>query len=150
LSTQESPADPANLLWQTEVVAGSLSRGTDPERAIRQEINEETGCKISDLQLRHTFFANPALLRSRVYLYFAIVSELPASRLRGRKDEDEDICLVTMDTTEAIERLRTGQFHNALTMLAIGLFALDRNRSKSPSMLNITKTQGSKQGHEFS
>ncbi len=115
-----------DLLWQTEVVAGTLARGAVPEAAIRQEIEEETGCEITELRSRSVFFANPALMDSRVYLFYAAIRELPTATLRGRQDEGEDIRVLTLSAAEAIARARNGKFHNALTILALSLFANDR------------------------
>ena len=122
---QAAPA--TDLLWQTEIVAGSLPCGSDPEITIRQEIAEETGCKVANLQKINEFFANPALLATRVHLFVAQIAELPQIGVHGREDEGEDIRVLLVPTTTAIQHALSGRLHNSLTLLAISLFALRRS-----------------------
>ncbi|UXY15798.1 NUDIX hydrolase [Chitiniphilus purpureus] len=121
-------------LWQTEVVAGALPCGADPESVIRQEILEETGCRIANLTQVCEFYVNPALLASRVYLYFCEIAELPTVELHGREDEGEDIRVLTISVDTAIEWAVSGRLHNSLTLLAISLFAVERSRAPSQTL----------------
>src|SRR5207247_1097093 len=78
--------------WIFEVVAGMLKSEENPRHAIRREIFEEVGYKITSLKEIATFFVSPGGSSERIVLYYVAVT---ANNLKaaagGLASESENI-----------------------------------------------------------
>ena len=111
--------------WLHELVAGTLSRGQDPEDVARAECLEEAGYEIDRLEPIGTFYLTPGGSSERIFLYYAPVS---AGRRRGPggglEEEGESIEVVEWPEEEVWAALDAGRIADAKTL--VGLMWLRR------------------------
>jgi ADP-ribose pyrophosphatase len=101
--------------WTLELPAGSIDDGESSLEAAQRELREETGGASREWRQLSTFYSSSAhlSLRSDVWLATEVEVGAPAP------DEDENVTLVRMPFTEAVERARRGGFAEGQTALAI-------------------------------
>ena len=90
------------------------------EDAIRREVLEETGYRVSLLEHISTFYVSPGGSSERVILYYTEVSA--AGKVEsggGVASEQEDISLVEIPVSEAMERVKKGEIADAKTIIGI-------------------------------
>ena len=86
--------------WLTEIPAGRLEPGEDPETAARRELEEETGYRAAHWERATAFLAAPGFCSEVLTLFVARgLEEVPGGGLP--QDDDEELELVTR-TPEAI------------------------------------------------
>lgn len=106
--------------WITEIVAGMIDEGEDPEVAMRREILEETGYLVERLVHISDFYLSPGGSSERIFLYCAEISGAgPAEKGGGLAAENEDIRLIELSTAEAFGQLDRGDIHDAKTIVAL-------------------------------
>jgi len=106
--------------WITEVVAGSVEVGEQPDDAIRREIAEEMGYTIHRLEMIGKFYVSPGGSSERIFLYFAEVDEqAKVSAGGGNASEDEDISTVEFPYIELWKALANNEFFDAKTLIAV-------------------------------
>jgi ADP-ribose pyrophosphatase len=101
-----------NLL---EVPAGTMEQGETPEHCANRELEEETGYKSKDLQKIMEFFSVPGYSTEKIYVYLAkslIKSEM-------HTEEDERIELEILPIQNALEKIRSGEIHDAKSISAL-------------------------------
>ena len=106
--------------WMTEIVAGGISEGEVATTAARREVMEEIGYTPLSLKKIKRFYVSPGILNERVTLFFAEVDE--SSKVNdggGAKNEDEDIELIWIPRTEALQWLNDQDTADAKTMIAL-------------------------------
>lgn len=81
--------------WLLELPAGVADKeGESMEQVAAREMQEETGCGISNLRLVHEFLPSPGILAEVIYLFAGKVDASkinPHGELHGNLDEGEDI-----------------------------------------------------------
>src|SRR4051812_11430919 len=78
--------------WITEVVAGMIAPNETAEDALKREILEETGYRITKYQHISTFYVSPGGSSERIVLYYVEVSNADrVSTGGGLRAEGEDI-----------------------------------------------------------
>ncbi len=105
--------------WLTEVVAGMIDPGENPESAARREIFEETGYRADKLIHISTFYVSPGGSSERVVLYCAEISGDHVEQNGGGTGEDEDIMLVELPLAEAFREVDKGEIADAKTIVAL-------------------------------
>lgn len=106
--------------WMTEVVAGMIDSGENPERAVRREILEETGYRVDKLTHIADFYVSPGGSSERIFLYCAEVSGAsPAEKGGGLASENEDIQLIELSTAEAFRQLDRREIQDAKTIIGL-------------------------------
>jgi nudix-type nucleoside diphosphatase (YffH/AdpP family) len=109
--------------WMTEIVAGTLDHGDDPEQAARREVMEETGYAVDELRHIFTFYPSPGGSSEKVYLY---VTEVDESRREGEgggaPDEEEDIEVLRVPVSEAMGMMDRGDIVDGKTLVALQWF----------------------------
>ncbi|WP_112133786.1 NUDIX domain-containing protein [Glycomyces dulcitolivorans] len=108
-----------------EVPAGLLD-GDAPEEAIRREAAEETGLDIGEPHLVFASYMSPGSVTERLHCFAAPYdgSATLADRA-GVAEEGEDIIVVELPFTEALEMVRTGQISDAKTVMLLQWAAME-------------------------
>lgn len=113
--------------WLLECVAGIVEEGEHPEDVARREAFEEAHCTVQTLTPVHRFFVSPGGSSESVALYYAPVQAPEDGTLHGLAEEHEDIRVRCIKTGTACAWLEQGRFNNALTLIAMQWFALNRD-----------------------
>ena len=112
--------------WLVEIVAGIVENGEDVEQTIRREAIEESGCTIIETVPMLDVFASPGGSSEIVFLFCGRVNSHDVGGIHGYADEGENIRVIIEPTDNAFNRLKCGEIHNAI--LVIALQWLEKNR----------------------
>ena len=105
--------------WTLEVPAGSVEEGESALEAAQRELFEEVGGRSSSWRHLSTFYSSSAHLSLRSDAFFAKEVELSAPH----PGAEESLETVRLPIDEALARVRTGDFVEGQTALAILLAA---------------------------
>lgn len=114
--------------WLLELPAGVIGAGEAPEDVARREVLEETGCTVTRLQSIVEYFPSPGGCSETTTLFYGQVDSASAGGCHGLEEEGEDIRVVVVPASEALERLDGDGYSNSLTL--IGLYWLARHRER--------------------
>jgi ADP-ribose pyrophosphatase len=109
-----------------ELPAGILDPGEDPLTCARRELQEETGYTADHLELLIRFYPSPGFCTEVLYVYVAE----GLRECAGQPDDDEDLELVRLPFTQAIDLVRRGEITDSKTV--VGLLAFKEYRSSAP------------------
>jgi GDP-mannose pyrophosphatase NudK len=102
-----------------EACAGKLD-GEAPERRIVEEVEQELGYRISDVERLFELYVSPAAIMEKVVFFTCSYS--PADRVSdggGIKDDGEDIVVVETTLDEAAAMIAAGEIIDAKTVILI-------------------------------
>ncbi|MFT4664769.1 MAG: nudix-type nucleoside diphosphatase (YffH/AdpP family) [Polaribacter sp.] len=106
--------------WVIETVAGMKGADEDPEEAIIREIEEEIGYANAQLTTINNFFVSPGGTSERIYLYYAVVSNMhKVSEGGGLASEAEDIQILEYHFEELMELMENEVITDAKTLIAL-------------------------------
>jgi ADP-ribose pyrophosphatase len=106
--------------WITEVPAGMIAPGEQPDRAMRRELEEEIGYRVAAMRPIAMFYVSPGGSSERIWLYYAEVSDSArVSAGGGNPGETEDIRIVAVPLAEVADRLAQGEFADAKTIIGL-------------------------------
>lgn len=106
--------------YMTEVVAGLLDAGEEPENAARRELLEETGYAALELIHLGTVHASPGYVDEKVEVYLA---ELDGRTTVAQElDHGEHVEVVELSCKEFAAAIRSGRIQDAKTLAAWALF----------------------------
>jgi ADP-ribose pyrophosphatase len=109
--------------WILECVAGMVDEGESHEAAARREAEEETGCKVGQLQYVGAYLSSPGLLDEIVTIYVGEVDASRAGGVHGHAPEGEDIRSVIFGAEEALAAADQGAVINVMAQTALLWFA---------------------------
>ncbi len=112
--------------WISEIVAGVIDAGQEPDDVARRETLEETGLEIADLMPICRYLSSPGGTSETVRLYCARVDASGADGIHGHADEGEDIRVYTLPFAEMRARMAGAEYDNALTIIALQWLVLNR------------------------
>ncbi len=112
--------------WISEIVAGVIDAGQEPDDVARRETHEETGLEIEDLIPVCRYLSSPGASTETVRLYCARVDATAAAGIHGHADEGEDIRVYTLPFAEMRARLAAAEYDNALTIIGLQWLVLNR------------------------
>lgn len=102
-----------------EVCAGLLD-GDAPEACIKKEVEEETGFRVDAVTKVFESYMSPGSVTEILYFFTApYTHEMKVSEGGGADDETENIEVLEMSFTEAIERVASGEIKDAKTILLL-------------------------------
>jgi nudix-type nucleoside diphosphatase (YffH/AdpP family) len=105
--------------WITEIVAGVVEPGEDPEEALRREMLEEIGYEPIRQTYISSFYVSPGGSSERIILYYAEVDQAHKfSSGGGLESEGEDIQKIELTLPELWDALVSGQIVDAKTIIA--------------------------------
>ena len=102
-----------------EACAGKLD-GEAPERRIVEEVQQELGYRVSDVERLFELYVSPAAIMEKVVFFTCSYS--PANRVSsggGLKDEGEDIEVVETRLDDAAAMVAAGEIIDAKTVVLI-------------------------------
>ncbi len=102
-----------------EVCAGLLD-GDNPEDCIKKETEEETGYKIDNIQRVFKTYMSPGSVTEILYLFIGAYEEkMKVSEGGGAEDETENIEVLELPFTKALEMITSGEICDAKTILLL-------------------------------
>ena len=114
--------------WLLECVAGIIEPGEHAEEVSRREAMEEAGCAITELIPIHEYLANPGACSESVSLYCGRVDSEHVGGIHGLAAEGEDIKVACYDYAAARALLDEGRIVNAITLIALQWFFMNREQ----------------------
>lgn len=116
--------------WLLEIVAGMLDKeNEDKEQVARRETIEEAGLDILAIEPMLEYFCSPGGSTEFFSLFCGRVNleGIEADNF-GVSDENEDIRLHILTVNEVLDLLATGIVNNAMTVIALQWFQLNKPR----------------------
>ena len=105
----------------TEIPAGKLEYGENPDIAVLREFEEEVGYKAGNLCKLGAFYASVGFCNEVIHIYLATDLEY----VGAHPDEDEFLDVVKMDFDKAYEAVLSGELKDGKTVIGI-LMARER------------------------
>ena len=118
-----------NESYLYEIVAGIIDENEKPEETAKRECLEETGCEVKKIIPIQAYFPAPASSESYYHLFLGEVRSFEGIRIKGQKDENEDILAKCYSVEEVKKMLMNGEIINGLTLIALQWFFLNYNSS---------------------
>ncbi len=102
-----------------EACAGLLD-ADNAEDCIRKETEEETGYRISNVQKIHEAYMSPGSVTEMLYFFIAeYTSDMKVSEGGGKQGEQENIEVLELDYSKAIEMMNTGEIKDGKTLILL-------------------------------
>lgn len=111
--------------WLLEIVAGIIDEGETPEGVIKREAVEEANIEVLDIVPITHYLVSPGGTTESVFLFCAKVDATNAGGVFGLDEEHEDIRVLSVDVTTALEWLSDGRFINSMTLIAMQWFSVN-------------------------
>ena len=109
-----------------EACAGLLDND-NPEDCIKRETEEETGYKISDVKKIFEAYMSPGSVTEILYFFIAEYSQdMKVNEGGGVAHEQENIEVLEMDFTDALNMIETGEIKDAKTILLLQYIRLHK------------------------
>lgn len=107
--------------WIIELPAGTVDREREePDATVRREVEEEIGYTLHEVRHISTFFLSPGGTSERILLYYARVNlSQKTGKGGGRWEEGEDIRVMRVPLSEAIDMVQNGALNDAKTIIGI-------------------------------
>lgn len=109
-----------------EACAGLLDEN-NPEDCIRKEAEEETGYKITDVKKIFEAYMSPGSVTEILYFFVAEYSdEMKISDGGGLEHEQENIDVLEIPFTQALEMIKSGEIKDAKTIMLLQYAQINR------------------------
>ncbi len=112
----------------TEVVAGLIDPGEEPETTAARELKEESGLEAKRVEKLGSFLTTPGLADELLHLYYAEVDASDLAAESGVGSETEQTFPFTLTLDEALAAIDDGRLTNGIAMIA--LFQFERHRDR--------------------
>ena len=108
-----------------EACAGLLD-ADNPEDCIRRESEEETGYRVKDVRKIYEAYMSPGSVSEILHFFTGEYDEsMKVSEGGGLESEQEDIQVMELTFTEAMQMIRTGIIKDAKTIMLLQYLALE-------------------------
>lgn len=108
-------------------VAAGLLEGEQPEERIRKEAEEETGYRIDKVEKVFEAWMSPGSVTEKLHLFVAEYQ--PADQVSpggGLQEEGEDLEVLEMSFSEALQAMKAGTINDAKTIMLLQYAALNQ------------------------
>ncbi len=103
-----------------EACAGIIDPGETPEKAAIREAEEELGYRVGGVEKVHEAFATPGGVTEVIHFFIGKYDDgMKVNGGGGMEHEGEDIEIVELSFDEVRAMLKTGQVHDAKTIILI-------------------------------
>lgn len=117
--------------WHLEIVAGLMDKeGENPDLCITRELEEELGTAPQKLTLLHHYLASPGGSGGKVWIYLAEIDSHQLKAYTGLVEEGEDIRVVVIPEAELPKRFAAGELNNAMAIIAIQAYYLQKQSTR--------------------
>lgn len=116
--------------WIAECVAGIIGQGETPEAVARREAVEESGCEVGEIIPICRYFSSPGGMSETLYVFCGQTDSSKCAVEAGLENEGEDTRVLVLDADEAIQALLDGKINNAVTIISLQWFMLNRRMLK--------------------
>ena len=114
--------------WMLELVAGMVDKDESLEAVAIRETKEESDCNIIELVRICDYYNSPGASDEKVTLFCGKIQADNAGGVFGLAEEHEDIEVVCLSSSEAINAVETGQVNNAMSIIALQWLALNKEK----------------------
>ncbi|MFO1188786.1 MAG: ADP-ribose diphosphatase [Alphaproteobacteria bacterium] len=114
--------------WLIEIVAGIIDPGETAVDVAHREMREEAGLVIETLEPICRYLVSPGGTTESVELFCGRVDASTAGGIFGLDQEHEDIRVMRVPATEALNWLAAGRIVNAAAVIALQWLALNREK----------------------
>ncbi len=114
--------------WLTEIVAGMITVGEEPESVARREAREEAGCVMGELLPICRFYPSPGGCSESIVLFCGRVDAGSIGGIHGLAHENEDIRVFTAGFIEAMTWVESGRINSAAPIMALQWLALNKSK----------------------
>lgn len=104
--------------WVTELVAGLMEPGEQPEEVAKRECEEETGLRVRDLHQIAQAYNSVGGTNELTTIFYGIVDSRKALITGGVPDENEDIKVLKVPAREFCRKLECGEYQATTLVLA--------------------------------
>jgi GDP-mannose pyrophosphatase NudK len=108
-----------------ETCAGLLDND-NPEDAIRRETEEETGFRIKNVQKVFEAYMSPGSVTEKLFFFLAEYDD-STERLLGGGVEEEEIDVLELPLTQALDMVRTGEIMDGKTIMLLQHLYMAKN-----------------------
>jgi len=98
-----------------EVPAGTMEQGETPEECAGRELEEETGYRCKEIEKILEFFPVPGYSTEKIHVYIA----KGLSQSKMNTEDDEQISVEILPMENALEKVRSGEIHDAKSICAL-------------------------------
>jgi ADP-ribose pyrophosphatase len=98
-----------------EVPAGTMEQGETPEECAVRELEEETGYRCKEIEKILEFFPVPGYSTEKIHVYIA----KGLSKSKMNTEDDEQIGVEILPIENALEKVRSGEIHDAKSICAL-------------------------------
>ena len=130
--------DAGERSWSLEAVAGLRDGTESPEAAALRELEEETALRAKALLPLGAYRSSPGATTERVDCYLAVVDVLPVDGPAGRRQEDEDILVLSVARSEAMAMIADGRIVAANGVIPLLRLALDLETLRAEALAALT------------
>lgn len=114
--------------YMLEVPAGFIDEGEEPLQAALREALEETGYAVTKASSTFAAYMSPGSVTEKVHCFYSPVTD--ADRVTaggGLEDEQEDLEVIELSFSEALEMIEAGEIVDAKTIMLLQWAALRRS-----------------------
>lgn len=126
--------------WLLETVAGIIGPDETAAELVVREAIEEAGCPIRELIHIVDYYNSPGGSNEFISLFCGLVDASSAGGLHGVPEENEDICVRVLSSTQAWQALQEGRLNNAMAIIALQWLQLNREKLRAAAMQSGAET----------
>lgn len=115
--------------WVLECAAGILDhKNESPADVVVREAAEEAGVTVTAVEPVCEYYSSPGGLSEKLYVFCGRTDASRVPENAGLESEGEDTRVVVLSAAEVEEMLARGAFNNALTIIAVQWFVLNKEK----------------------